>query len=140
MILILIFAEVLGKLLPEQTFLCNVSQLADQNRSVRSHCCPSHELQGHSRYCLPVSGVRKCLGGDPTNCTYQQEALFLAWIDKHMAPSDMAYSISPPGMCAGYLERRQNMISWRIGRMGNPSGGCLCTLAADEAWPRMVSL
>lgn len=46
MILILIFAEVLGKLRMPQLVL---GLLTDSCRSLRSHCCPAHELQGYSQ-------------------------------------------------------------------------------------------
>lgn len=73
MILILIFAEVLGKscvnferVFPNTAF-----------RSLRSHCCPAHELEGQPRRFL-LKGLRRCCdwrNNDLTTFSYQQESL-----------------------------------------------------------------
>lgn len=46
MILILIFAEVLGKSFVQTLMLANIRDnwLTTEYRSLRTHCCPSHEL------------------------------------------------------------------------------------------------
>lgn len=107
MILILIFAEVLGKSRATsntQPYCVLFRCLTNATRSVRPHCCPAHELQGHPRHCLPVSGICDAVKGGPTTCTYQQEALFLASIGTHQAHSEQVFNISNTlGVRTGYL-------------------------------------
>jgi F0F1-type ATP synthase membrane subunit c/vacuolar-type H+-ATPase subunit K len=60
MILILIFAEVLGTHVARLLFLFSTTTKAFANmspRSVRSHCRPSDELKGQSGCCLRVERV-----------------------------------------------------------------------------------
>ena len=63
MILILIFAEVLGESNYPGGLNSNVNAVI---RSVRSHCCPAHELESYSQRYMRLSRLRRDCEDDST--------------------------------------------------------------------------
>lgn len=60
MILILIFAEVLGMYIPTRLLLKKDSIADAPSRSIRSYRRSSDELKGHPRCCMRISNWRAC--------------------------------------------------------------------------------
>ena len=96
MILILIFAEVLGTCIQVAKTVANANRY---RRSVRSHCCPAHELQGCYRY------LRRLRSSQPTTIYLHRTNIgsTLARHVYHTITPCMALTKSMRGMLYVYL-------------------------------------